>query len=152
MDFLLCEGCKIYFHPVFLKQYEELVSDVKRQALKLDSDKLTQHRDFKMLKSLRRLIKEVIPVDPFASYFRLDDDLVKYKRVKKLGLSNRHRLFFKPLVINDEKVIVILWLGYPRKEGDKNDCYKVFAKMVASGYFPENSQELLKVSVPVKAL
>lgn len=152
MDFLLCEGCKVYFHPVFLKQYEELVSNVKKQASRLDSNELTQHKDFKMLKSLRKLIKEVIPADPFASYFRLKDDLVKYKRVKRLGLPNRHRLFFKPLIINDEKVIVILWLGYPRKEGDKNDCYKTFTKMVANGYFPENSQELLEASVPVEAL
>lgn len=27
-----------------------------------------------------------------------------------------------------KKIIIILWLGFPRKEGDKKDCYQVFTK------------------------
>lgn len=38
---------------------------------------------------------------------------------------------------------MILWLGYPRKEGDKNDCYAVFQKMVLNGTFPTSMQELI---------
>ena len=90
----------------------------------------------------------------------------KYSRLKKMGLPNRYRLFFK--VFPQQKVIIILWLGFPRKderptapigakslrdagalapfgvrrkgtreeEGDKKDCYRVFTKMVKKGQFP----------------
>jgi toxin YhaV len=54
------------------------------------------------------------------------------------------------------KAIVILWLGYPRKEGDKKDCYTVFAKMIDTGVpvlrdrgqFPEDIAELMLPPVP----
>ncbi|MBN3925186.1 MAG: type II toxin-antitoxin system YhaV family toxin [Nostoc sp. NMS4] len=41
------------------------------------------------------------------------------------------------------KVIAILWLGFPRKEGAKDDCYEVFTKMVARGTFPDSLDELI---------
>jgi toxin YhaV len=41
------------------------------------------------------------------------------------------------------KAIVILWLGFPRKEGAKDDCYDVFTKMVTRGTFPDSLDELL---------
>ncbi len=60
-----------------------------------------------------------------------------------MGLPNRYRLFFRTLQTPDHKAIFILWLGYPRKAGDKNDCYKTFAKMVERGDYPESLDELL---------
>jgi toxin YhaV len=51
------------------------------------------------------------------------------------------RLFFR--AFKEVKIIVILWLGFPRKEGDKKDCYQVFYKKVASGDFPENLESLM---------
>ncbi|NDJ22001.1 hypothetical protein GS682_10200 [Nostoc sp. B(2019)] len=36
-----------------------------------------------------------------------------------------------------------LWLGFPRKEGDKKDCYQVFTKKVENGEFPQSIDELL---------
>ncbi|MCZ8128805.1 MAG: type II toxin-antitoxin system YhaV family toxin [Microcystis sp. LE19-114.1B] len=41
------------------------------------------------------------------------------------------------------KAIFVLWLGYPRKQGDKNDCYKVFTKMVERGDFPNSLDALI---------
>ena len=41
------------------------------------------------------------------------------------------------------KAIFVLWLGYPRKQGDKNDCYKVFTKMVERGDFPSSLDALI---------
>lgn len=38
---------------------------------------------------------------------------------------------------------MILWLGFPRKEGDKKDCYQVFSKKVMNGGLPESIHELL---------
>lgn len=43
------------------------------------------------------------------------------------------------------KAIVILWLGYLRKAGDKKDCYEVFTKMVNRGEFPETMGELMSL-------
>jgi toxin YhaV len=60
-----------------------------------------------------------------------------------MGIPNRYRLFFRALQTPEHKAIFILWLGYPRKEGDKKDCYKVFSKMVEKGNFPKSLNELL---------
>ncbi len=62
-----------------------------------------------------------------------------------MGLPQRYRLFFKVFDTAEMKAIVIIWLGHPQKEGDKNDCYKVFTKMVDRGEFPENLDELIAI-------
>ena len=84
---------------------------------------------------------EKISLDPFASHFALRKPLHKYGRLKKMGLPQRYRLFFRAFA--DQKVIVILWLGFPRKEGDAQDCYAVFSRMVANGKLPESYKSLL---------
>jgi toxin YhaV len=80
---------------------------------------------------------------PFASHFALTGALKRYGRVKKMGLPERYRLFFRAFDTPELKSIVILWLGFPRKDGAKNDCYQVFTKMVARGTFPDNLDELI---------
>ena len=60
-----------------------------------------------------------------------------------MGLPGRYRLFFRVFDTSELKAIVILWLGYPRQEGDQNDCYEVFTKMVNRGEFPEEIIELI---------
>ena len=58
-----------------------------------------------------------------------------------MRLNDRYRLFFK--AYKEQKTIIILWLGYPRKDGDKNDCYTVFKKMVSNGIFAGSIEELI---------
>jgi toxin YhaV len=70
----------------------------------------------------------------------LKKPLQKYSRMKKMGLPNRYRLFFK--VFSEQQTIIILWLGFPRKQGDKKDCYQIFSKMVEQGQFPANLLDL----------
>jgi toxin YhaV len=60
-----------------------------------------------------------------------------------MGLPERYRLFFRVFDTPELKAIVILWLGFPRKEGVKNNCYAVFTKMVTRGKFPDSLDELL---------
>ncbi|MCV3212421.1 type II toxin-antitoxin system YhaV family toxin [Plectonema radiosum NIES-515] len=48
-----------------------------------------------------------------------------------------------PFDTSELKAIVILWLGFPRKEGAKDDCYQVLTKMVARGTFPDSLDELI---------
>ena len=39
-------------------------------------------------------------------------------------------------------MLLILWLGFPRKEGDRNDCYATFSRMMSRGDCPEDWQSL----------
>ena len=140
---IIKNGWKIYFHPLFFGQWQELVDKVKSLKEKLEPEKFVTHSDVKLLKALDVGIKEKIPNDPFASYFALKRPLQKYSRQKKMGLPARYRLFFR--VFKEANTIIILWLGFPRKEGDKRDCYAVFSKLVSQGEFPEDMERFLEI-------
>jgi toxin YhaV len=88
-------------------------------------------------------IKEKIALDPLAAQFALTGPLRRYGRMKGMGLPHRYRLFFRAFTSEERQVILVLWLGYPRKAGDKRECYEVFTKMIGNGNFPDGLQELL---------
>jgi len=140
---IICYGWQIYFHPLFFRQWEDLLHRVKTLKQTLPAEKFVTHPEAKLLKAIDRGIKETIPQDPLASYFVLTGALRKFSRWKKLGLPSRYRLFFR--VFPEQKSIIILWLGFPRKEGDKKDCYAVFEKLVQRGEFPKSMTEFLQV-------
>ncbi len=133
-------GWTILFHPLFNDQWQQLLDLVKSLRSRLSQEDFIQHPQVKLLKAVTVGIEEKIPHDPLASYFALRKPLDKYSRLKKMGLPSRYRLFFK--VFPQQKVIIILWLGFPRKEEDKKDCYRVFAKMVKQGRFPLSLKDL----------
>ncbi len=135
------DGWTIFFYPLFNEQWVTLCNRVRVLKTKLTKEDFIIHPDVKLLKALDVGIKEKIPQDPFAAQFVLQKPLHKYGRLKKMGLPARYRLFFR--AFKEQKIIIILWLGFPRKEGDKNDCYQVFSKKVADGDFPESIKELL---------
>jgi hypothetical protein len=56
-------------------------------------------------------MRDKIALNPFSSHFALRKPLQKYGRFKKMGLPQRYRLFFRAFV--DQKVIIMLWLGFP---------------------------------------
>jgi toxin YhaV len=144
MEVLVCNEWSIYFHPEFSEQWDEQVKLVKKLKGALSKKEFVEHSEVKLIASLRLCIKEKIPLNPHAAFFRLRKDLKKYRRLKKMGLPERYRLFFKAGNIDNKKVIVVLWLGYPRREGDKkNDCYEKFKRKLASGIFPEDLAELV---------
>ncbi|MEA5502779.1 type II toxin-antitoxin system YhaV family toxin, partial [Halotia wernerae UHCC 0503] len=58
-----------------------------------------------------------------------------------LAMLSPVKLFFR--AFKQQKIIIILWLGYPRKEGDKKDCYQVFTRKVENGEFPASIDDLL---------
>ncbi|MBE9044802.1 type II toxin-antitoxin system YhaV family toxin [Pleurocapsales cyanobacterium LEGE 10410] len=150
-------GWAILFHPLFNDQWQQLLHQVKSLRSRLSTDDFVKHPQVKLFKALTIGIEEKIPTDPLASYFALRKPLDKYSRLKKMGLPSRYRLFFKVFI--QQKVIIILWLGFPRKderprvavrrkgtreeEGDKKDCYRVFAKMVKKGQFPLSLKDLI---------
>lgn len=89
------KGWKIYFHPLFEQQYQDLKKQIIKLKNKLDKEKLIIYPDVKLFQAIINLIDETIPLNPFADYFVLTGSLKRYSRVKKKGLPNRHRLFFK---------------------------------------------------------
>jgi toxin YhaV len=141
---LVSNGWEIYFHPqLFGSQYQELFDLVSSLRDKLTPVEFKTHATVKLFGAITVAIETKIPTDPLASHFALTGALKRYGRVKKMGLPERYRLFFRAFDTPQLKAIVILWLGFPRKEGAKDDCYEVFAKMVARGTFPDRLDELL---------
>jgi toxin YhaV len=93
-----------------------------------------QHPEVKLLAAIHRLLTSLIPADPNARDFRLEDDLSKFRRVKKHGLPERFRLFYTfssvqhviiPLYLNDAETL--------RKRGAASDPYEIFKRMVRRG-------------------
>ncbi len=87
-------------------------------------------------------IKERIAADPYASRFALRGPLRRYGRLKGLGLPDRYRLFFRPFEAEGRRLLLILWPGFPRKDGDRNDGYAVFSRLVQRGELPEDWESL----------
>ena len=128
---LVRHGWTIAFQPqLFARQYAELKAEVKRLKQELDPQSFVQHPQVKLLAAVMEGIKERIAADPYASRFALSGPLRRYGRLKGLGLPDRYRLFFRPFEADGQRLLLILWLGFPRKEGDRNDCYAVFSRLV----------------------
>lgn len=141
---MIINGWRIYFvKRLFGKQRQDLQAEVRQLKQSLPLEKYLKHPTVKLYAAIMIAIKEKIPLDPYASHFALTSTRKKYGRVKKMGLPERYRLFFRVLKTPEQNAIFILWLGYQRKEGDKNDCYAAFGKMVVRGDFPETLDELL---------
>ena len=134
-------GWTILFYTDFRFQWEELTDRVIKLKARWSPEDFVRHADVKLLKAIDAGIRDKIALDPFASHFALRKPLQKYGRLKKMGLPQRYRLFFRAFA--DQKVIIILWLGFPRKEGDRQDCYAAFSRMVANGKLPESYESLL---------
>jgi toxin YhaV len=122
---LVRHGWEIAFQPqLFARQYAQLKADVSLLAAVMEG------------------IKERIAADPYASRFALTGPLRRFGRLKGLGLPDRYRLFFRPFEADGRRLLLILWLGYPRKDGDRNDCYAVFSRLVQRGELPEDWESL----------
>ena len=144
---MIYNGWEIHFiKRLFGKQRRDLQAEVHRLKKILPREKYLSHSEVKRYTAIMVAIREKIPDDPFATHFALSGSLKKYGRVKKMGLPERYRLFFRAFQTPDRKAIFILWLGYPRKEGDKNDCYQAFTKMVERGDYPDSYDDLLLLS------
>ena len=141
---LQCQGWTVYFHQIFNLQFQHLVAQVKALQTKLSKEKFVTHTSVKQLKTLKSLITNTIPSNPEAQNFSLTGELKNFSRVKKMGLGSRYRLFFK--VFPNEKKIFILWLGFPRRDGDKNDCYEVFKKYLSQGKISPDLEAILAES------
>jgi toxin YhaV len=144
---MVVNGWKLYTHPLFSAQLERLVNQVDALAQR-DPAGYKNQPSTKLLATIVRHLKEIIPKDPGAPEFRQGNTL---------GADNRHwfrakfherfRLFYR--FSSKEKVIVFAWVNDERtlrKAGAKSDPYRVFKAMLESGDPPESMEELLRRS------
>ena len=122
-------GWTLYAHPLFLGQLERLTGAVDRAAAR-DPAGYRKSADAKLLAALRKLMFEVVPVDPARPEFRqgrtLGSDRKHWFRAK-FG-SGRFRLFFRYSTV--ARIIIFAWVNDSnslRTYGAKTDAYAVFA-------------------------
>lgn len=132
-------GWLVLFGPFFLERLNALHMEVKALAQRKTPAEFRAHPTVKLLASVVRLVTAIIPQDPDAAAYRLSGDLAKFRRVKKQGLPPRYRIFFA--FSTRTKSIIFLYLNDEstiRKEGDKNDVYEAFRRMIRRGEIGED--------------
>ena len=142
---LVINGWNIFAHPLFLNQFEELVTQVEHLRHQYPKDYKKKNAT-KRLAAIAKLAFDVIPQDPTRSEYRqgttLGDD---YKHWFRAKFFQQYRLFFR--YHQESKIILISWVNdeNSKRAYDSNtDAYKVFRKMLESGHPPDNWSDLLK--------
>jgi len=127
-------GWLVLLWPTFARRYEELRAEARHLKTTLSPDDYVQHPVVKLVAAISRLVTRVVPQDPNAPEYRLRGSLAGFRRAKGRGLPPRYRLFW--VFSSRRKIIIFLYVnteGVLRKEGDKNDVYAVFERLVRRG-------------------
>ena len=144
-------GWALYAHPLFLEQLEALTAAVERARLR-DPQGYASTANAKLLATMRKLMLEIIPVDPTRPEFRQGSALGASRkhwfRVKFGG--GRFRLFFR--YSSTAKIIIFAWVNDRdslRTYGSKTDAYAVFKGMLDKGNPPDDWEALVKGSTAI---
>lgn len=143
----------LYTHPLFLDQLEKLTLAVERARTK-DPSGYASTAKAKLLAALRKLMFEVVTVDPARPEFRQGGTLGPSRKHwfrAKFG-NGRFRLFFR--YSTSAKIIIFAWVNDSDTlctYGAKNDAYSVFRAMLDKGNPPEDWDALLKASETLTA-
>jgi toxin YhaV len=133
-------GWTLYAHPLFLGHIEKLTVAVER-AREKDPKTYTSSANAKLLAVVRKLMFEVIPVDPTRPEFRQGGTLGPSRKHwfrAKFG-GGRFRLFFR--YSSSAKIIIYAWVNDAntlRTYGSKSDAYAMFKSMLDKGNPPED--------------
>ena len=148
---MVVNGWKLYIHPLFDRQLRRLVEQVEALAAK-DPIGFKEQPAAKLLATINRHIRQIIPRDPNAAEFRqgntLGSDNRHWFRAK---FHDRYRLFFR--FSSKEKVILYAWVNDERtlrKSGSSTDPYRVFRAMLEAGDLPNTMDQLLALSQEMK--
>jgi toxin YhaV len=135
----------IFAHPLFLNQFEELLTQVEHLRQKYPQEYKKKNAT-KRLSAIAKLAFDVIPQDPTRSDYRQGNTLVDdYKHWFRAKFFQQYRLFFR--YHQESKIIVFAWVNdeNSKRSYDSNtDAYRVFKKMLESGHPPDNWNDLLK--------
>ena len=145
---LVINGWRIFAHPLFINQLEELSNRVERLRQKYPQD-YQKKNAAKRLAAIKKLAFEIIPQDPSRKEYRQGNTLgSEYKHWFRAKFFQQYRLFFR--YHQQQKIIVYVWVNDERSKRayeSKTDAYKVFAKMLDNDNPPNNWQMLLKQSI-----
>ena len=133
-DFLL------KYHDCYFQRIQKLKTRLKELKATLPHDEYVQHELVKFAARIRAADQTIIPENPNKPEYRLKGDLKKFRRYKQ-GLK-RYRLFF--CFASTQPIILYLYLNeakHLRKQGDKNDPYEIFARLVNNGTFSHDSAD-----------
>ena len=135
-------GWQLYAYPTFERQLRAMKEKAKSQS---SSTKGSSGSVVKLLRTIEKLILEVIPADPGAPQFRQGNTLGKENRQWfRAKFHARYRLFFR--FSTAEKAIVYAWVNDEatlRKSGSKTDPYSVFEVMLEAGDPPKTFEDLM---------
>lgn len=136
----------IYTTAIFRIYLNTLQSDVSR-IRENNPTTYKEHCKTKLLVNLFDAINE-LKKDPTKKEYHqgntLGADHRDWKRIKK-GLPQRYRVFFKYISTPPPR-IVIAWMNDERtlrKDGAKNDCYRIFKKMLDNRKINSNFDNLI---------
>lgn len=142
---IVVNGWSVFAHPLFIDQLEALILEVEALRRK-DPEHFGRKNATKRLAAIAKLVFEVIPRDPAAAEFRQGNALgPKYTHWFRAKFFMQYRLFFRYHA--GGKIIALGWVNDEdtrRAYGAKDDAYRVFSKMLASGHPPDDWNALLQ--------
>ena len=142
---LIVNGWSIYAHPLFLDQFEELITTVENLRQK-NPETYRSKNATKRLAAIAKLAFEIIPADPTRREYRQGRTLGEdYKHWVRAKFFQQYRLFFR--YHQRSKIIVYAWINDDKSKrayGSKTDAYRIFQKMLNSGNPPDNWKSLLQ--------
>ena len=122
---LIVNGWRLFAHPLFLDQVEELISKV--EVLKAKDPKTSKRKNStKRLAAIAKLALEVIPEDPTRPAYRQGDTLgADRKHWFRAKFYQQYRLFFRFHAA--QRIIVYAWVN---DEDTKRAYPKTFFRAV----------------------
>ena len=134
----------VYVHPLFVAQLEALTKQVEAQKQR-DPIGYVKKNAYKRLTVINTLSREVIPQDPTRPEYRQGASLGNaHKHWLRAKFFQQYRLFFRYHAAS--RIIVLAWVNdddTKRAYESSDDAYRVFRKMLARGYPPDDWNELL---------
>lgn len=138
-------GWSLFAHPLFLRQFEDLVEQVEHLRRKHPKD-YKQKNATKRLAAIAKLAFDVIPQDPTRSDYRQGTTLGDaYKHWFRAKFFQQYRLFFR--YHQEHKIILFAWVNdenSKRAYESNTDACRVFRKMLESDHPPDDWIDLLK--------
>ena len=142
---LIINEWNIFAHPLFLNQYEKLLTQVE-QLRKKDPQNYKKKNATKRLAAIKKLVFEVIPQDPTRNEYRQGVTLGEdYKHWFRAKFFQQYRLFFR--YHQSSKILVFAWVNdedSKRAYDSKTDAYRVFRKMLDNEHPPDDWDTLLE--------
>lgn len=125
-------------YDVYLTDTAEAVyTEMHRRSKEAEMRGDTTNAHCTTFRQVQDAIKNIIPSDPINRRYALSGELSNIFRLKK----GRMRICWVASS-KQHKVVILFISDTPRKQGDINDPYRIFAQMVMSGDFDEVFGEL----------